>query len=288
MSSLLRLVALVGALASSLAFAAAASATVPGANGQVLFPRVNNLWAIAPNFGAQTQLSTIRGRENGQWSSDGRRIALASAGPTVGGVKDRNIFVMNADGSGLREFRMDGVSDHPRWSPDDRQIVFQHKVSAIDRELFVMRSDGTGVTQITNDPAMSVLGVTEWSPDGTRIAFVGLPANGRSGLYTIAPDGTDRRLVKSDAVASYVLRDWSPDGAWLLAHRRVITSTGPGELDTDLQVDLVRITPDGSTEELVFSHGSSEFLTRGTWAPDGTTIIFTVHRDPNLGAPARG
>ena len=279
--------ALAGAALASLCIAASAGAVVPGGNGQVLFPRTNDLWAVSPNFGAQTQLTSIKGREFGQWSSDGRRIAFSGLGPRVAGRKDKNIYIANADGSGVRQFEAPGVAESPRWSPDDRHIVYLNKPLTGRRQLFIMRSNGADATQLTDDPTLSVHGLSEFSPDGTRIAYAGFGA-GRVDLYTIAPDGSDRRQVTADPVASYVLRDWSPDGAWLLAHRRVVTLTGPGPLDTDLQVDLVRIAPDGSREQLIFSHGPTEWLAGGTWAPDGTTIIFTLGRDDNLGAPSDG
>ena len=54
------------------------------------------------------------------WSPDGRRIAFAS---TRDG--NREIYVMNADGSGVTRLTDNDADDgYPSWSPDGRRIAF--------------------------------------------------------------------------------------------------------------------------------------------------------------------
>ena len=82
---------------------------------------------------------------------------------------DREIFVMDADGTNVRQLTTN--NDSPvglAWSPDGKQIAFSSFRNP-DREIFVMDVDGTNVRQLTTnddldfDPA--------WSPDGKQIAF---------------------------------------------------------------------------------------------------------------------
>jgi TolB protein len=56
------------------------------------------------------------------WSPDGTRIAFHSSRELV----DNEIFVVNADGSGLRRITTNELPDeNPAWAPDAVHIVFQ-------------------------------------------------------------------------------------------------------------------------------------------------------------------
>jgi TolB protein len=57
------------------------------------------------------------------WSPDGKKIAFVS---TRDATKDSsNIWVVNADGSNLRQFTYRGKNDYPTWSPDGTKLAFQ-------------------------------------------------------------------------------------------------------------------------------------------------------------------
>src|SRR6186713_597325 len=81
---------------------------------------------------------------NPSWSPDGRSIALESRRHG-----EPEIYVMSADGSGLRRLTRNPSSDtHPVWMPDGREIVFDS-----DRDgtwnLYAIRPDGTGERRLT-------------------------------------------------------------------------------------------------------------------------------------------
>jgi Tol biopolymer transport system component len=83
------------------------------------------------------------------WSPDGSKIVFESSGRD--GKYDADIFVMNADGSGLKRLTTDGGQDAaPAWSPDGSLIAFESDRDG-DREVFVMNADGTGQTPLTSD-----------------------------------------------------------------------------------------------------------------------------------------
>lgn len=78
----------------------------------------------------------------------GRRIAFNSY---HGGRAE--IYVMNADGSGLTRLTNNPANDWDfSWSPDGRRIAF---VSFRDDnwEIYVMNADGSGLKNLTNNPA---------------------------------------------------------------------------------------------------------------------------------------
>ncbi|HFQ93348.1 MAG TPA: hypothetical protein ENK32_05030, partial [Anaerolineae bacterium] len=166
------------------------------------------------------------------WSPDGTQITFHS---------NRNgrfdIFVVNADGSNLRQLTFNDIPDlGPQWSPDGTQIAF---TQAIDnrRQLALMNADGSNPRQITFDPSSSH-SYPVWSPDGTQLAFYMVPElSPASGIYVIdvASQAISRVTQEEDFEP-----DWSPDGQWILFHRR----------SNDNRV-VYRVRPDGTDLTLV-------------------------------------
>ena len=149
------------------------------------------------------------------WSPDGRRIAFAS--DRAGG--DPQIYVMNADGTGLRRLTRTArtvFDTTPAWSPDGRRIVFaSSRAGYFNLELFSMRADGTGVRRLTRTVGgHSVLGddaTPSYAPDGLRIAFAS-NRDQNNEIYVMAEDGSGQRRLTRTARADDLLPRFSPDG----------------------------------------------------------------------------
>ena len=99
------------------------------------------------------------------WSPDGSRLAFWMTTPGENSESDfpAQIYVVNADGSGLRQLTDEGDNRWPSWSPDGTRIAFARgRVSVLtggdgsqieyvepgSRELFTMASDGTDVAAV--------------------------------------------------------------------------------------------------------------------------------------------
>ena len=81
------------------------------------------------------------------------RIAFASSRDG-----NREIYVMNADGSGLARLTDNRADDQaPAWSPDGRRIAFTSRRDG-NLEIYVMNADGSGLTRLTNHLA------EDWEP----------------------------------------------------------------------------------------------------------------------------
>ena len=134
------------------------------------------------------------------WSPDGRRLAFAKADGD-----DVALYTMSADGADVQRIAT-VVEGWPgrgawfptvAWSPDGAHVLY-----TCGAHVCVVKTDGTPVGQ---SPVPLPNGsLAAWSPDGTRIAVgtVGLnwaSASARSGgevvLYTMAPDGSDARVL---------------------------------------------------------------------------------------------
>jgi TolB protein len=83
------------------------------------------------------------------------------------------IFVMNADGTNLRQVTSLGAASFaPFWFPDGRRIIFssnQHNPKGRDFDLFAIDADGSNLERITNNPTFD--GFPMFSPDGTKLVF---------------------------------------------------------------------------------------------------------------------
>ena len=106
------------------------------------------------------------------------------------------IYVMNADGSNLREItprECPGGEPHdpnPDWSPDGRLIAY---VRAHD--VWVMNADGRSPVRLTDNRSLEV--EPDWSPDGQRIVFGRLGGTSFSEIVVMNADGTHvRRLTE--------------------------------------------------------------------------------------------
>ena len=71
------------------------------------------------------------------------------------------VYVMNADGSGVTRLTTTGGVFEPAWSPDGTKIVFENER---DGEIYVMNADGSGARNLTNSPATD--GRPAWRPRG--------------------------------------------------------------------------------------------------------------------------
>jgi hypothetical protein len=83
------------------------------------------------------------------WSPDGSELAFWQTPPSMDSYVPGQgflgeIFVINADGSGLRQITDNGDNRWPAWSPDGSRIALVH-----DGELFTMAPDGTDMQPVS-------------------------------------------------------------------------------------------------------------------------------------------
>lgn len=74
---------------------------------------------------------------------------------TVGIIHD-DVYIMNLDGTGLRQLTTTGNNDTPAFNADGKNIVYFH-FETRGTDLYTIRSDGTDSRRITNTPGYELL-----------------------------------------------------------------------------------------------------------------------------------
>jgi len=189
------------------------------------------------------------------WSPDGRRIAFSSRRDS-----GYEIYVMDADGSGVRRLTDDPVrqSFAPSWSPDGSLIAFEG--DGLRPNIHVVPATGGPVRSITAaGPGFEQR--PSWSPDGARLAFQRLVSTGMH-LFVIDTNGTGDRNVTDTLAGSETFPSWSPDGSRLVFQREdgIYTITVNGSEYTKLPLPPGAACPD--------------------WSPDGAWLAVIVPHEP--------
>jgi Tol biopolymer transport system component len=163
----------------------------------------------------------------------------------------------------------------PTFSPDGNRIAFfsvrppgRNRPPGPER-IAVMNLDGTGLRFLTPKDRGSI--DPDFSPDGTRIAYVEARPSGRfvdNRVMIMNADGTQRRGLTAYGGRREINPKWLPDGSHL-----VFESLNRRSLKSDIE----RIGLDGSGRSAVLA--TPAFETNPVPSPDGTRIVFTSDRD---------
>ena len=130
------------------------------------------------------------------WSPDGSRLVFeAATSPRGEPANSLALFVVNADGSGLRRLTPWSLNagDRPDWSPDGELILFKAPAKGQHGNLYTIEPDGSGLKQLTHDPAPRAVFSGSFSPEGKWITFSRGP--GYPGIHVMRADGTGVRRI---------------------------------------------------------------------------------------------
>jgi len=179
------------------------------------------------------------------WSPDGNRIVFVRH---VDG--DAEIFVMNSDGSDVRQLTHNDCGDfEPVWLPDGERIGWSSDCVG-NADIYVMGADGTNLVRLTDSKGHDAY--PHWSPDGSRIVFCS-DRTGAWEIYVMDADGSNvRQLTHAGSFAG--APRWSPDGTQIVF-----------EADWDGDAEIYVMNADGSNVRQLTDNNAQD--RRPSWRP---------------------
>ncbi len=197
------------------------------------------------------------------WSlpTAGQRPAAGWIAFHRGGVHGLGIYLMRADGTGVRRLTRGRHDDFPAWSPDGRRIAFVRSAITAAKEtsdVFVVNVDGSGLRRLVPDAEF-----VDWSPDGRRIAFVRIVRDVETVYVATAADGAERSIATVPGFAGLA---WAPG-------KRIVYAGSELDDQGNLSDNFLAVMNDDGTGTTKLIKGVAN---SPAWSPDGRRIAF-VH-----------
>lgn len=195
-------------------------------------------------------------------SPDGARVAFSAQ---LG--SEAYLYVVNADGSGLRQLTTEGDEGGPTWSPDGTEIAFESAPAGPDSDIWVMRADGSNPRNLTGALGFEYEYAPAWSPatsSSDRIAFAQSDFFTYSRIVTMRTDGSDLRYITAAADRFDGAPTWAPDGSRIVFTR---------ESERWTNADLWIVDATGANARAFVALPSEQL--NPSWSPDGRLLSFS-------------
>ena len=210
---------------------------------------------------------------------------------SIGDADEDRIWLVRPDGTGrhLVDTGLEGQQEHPDWSPNGRQIAFDHWTHDADRpdldriDVWVMDVDGANARLVAGCAAPCLqVSMPAWSPDGASLAVIRSDTLesglwGPSSIEVVDVTTGERRTVAQTADGRTAFYDpsWSPDGASIAVALEMYPDTAAGLI---ISVELAIVPSDGASAPRVVSPPGI-WVGGPVWHPTDDWIVFATRFD---------
>jgi len=226
----------------------------------------SNVREILPNRYRQYQGASDHQTGGATWSPDGKKLAFHRGGELPYLVDD--IYVTDLDGSNVVNLTQTPIlsEQEPDFSPDGSKICFTlhsdsrevARIAGADSipksalGIYVMNADGSDPTLLAGKRS----GRCDWSPDGTKIAFISGDNPGHQDVYVMNADGSKQTNITRSTRKANLDLTWSPDGTRIAF-----------ESNRDGVLAIYTMKPDGSDVIRLTPNSDLGGDTEPTWQP---------------------
>jgi Tol biopolymer transport system component len=265
--------------------AASASATLPGANGKIVFGQVfpNYGFTIDPDRSDKHQIGPAGNTTCVNWSPDGSKVLcnLWSADDVP------QPATANPDGSDFKLLNPNLPLDLfcLAWSPDGTRLLCHSEgiANRADAGLYTVRSSDAGdLVRVAATPPDGFDNGYGYSPDGSRVLFARYDSKDNGTLFSVKPDGSGAIQLSPPGVSVIDLDFFDRVGADWSPHESRVTFAGfQRTASGGFKTGLFVVNADGTALRRITPRGLDAFSAQ--WAPNGEWIAFTgVRRAPEL------
>jgi Tol biopolymer transport system component len=149
------------------------------------------LFSVKPDGSDPIQLSPSRlsvidlgffDRVGADWSPDGSQVAFAAFSSSSHLAS--GLFIVNADGTGLRQISPTGLGAlSAQWSPNSAMLAFTNCCGT--PQAWVVHPDGTGLRQVTTPVSGADFLTPVWSPDSKNLLLNELTGKAGRNLFPL-------------------------------------------------------------------------------------------------------
>lgn len=232
--------------------------------GVVAFEAANGLYLVDAGSGGPHLIPGSKpGDGDPRIAPDGSTIAF----DRDSGGTNRDIWVMNVDGTGQRRLTFSPALDNwPQWAPHGRSLAFLSERDGY-RSVYVANVRTGAARRVVRYGQFP-----SWTADG-RLIFTGLTTKNEAGLiFTIRPYGADRQPLPTQPGHALGVRQ-SPDGL------KIVYSTRSHQ--------VYRAAADGTQAAPLVAPVDDE-ANDPDWSPDGQWILYDLGPAGTAQATATG
>ncbi|MGI4853020.1 MAG: TolB family protein [Janthinobacterium lividum] len=212
-------------------------------------------------------------------SPDGKLLAFSATLPPA---KNSNVYVANADGTGIHAMTTEVPSYFHGWSPDGKTLAFVAQRSG-SKDYNILRMPATGGAEVAMTKAPEHNDGPDYTPDGKWL-YINSDRTGHQSIYRIRPMATSTDDSKAELLLADGDEDWFPHPS--LDGKKLVYIAYPAGTAThnprDVQVKLMLAGVNGdqvdeTAKVLTTFSGGQGTLNVNSWAPDSQRFAYVSY-----------